>query len=190
MQASVRPPWRLWLGLLLAAAGFAALGWWTGQRALLAPERPPPPGLIVVELGGLVPDLRLSALNGGDGQPLAKPGRTRLINYWASWCAPCRDELPFLDAYARRQGEQGVEVLGIALDDADAARAFLAEVPVGFPSLVEPASEYDSSVQLGNARGVLPFTVLIDGQGRLRQRHYGAFADAQAVADWVAAAGR
>ncbi len=62
-----------------------------------------------------------------------------------------------------------------------------AQVPVRFALWLEPASERDSSVWLGNARGVLPYTVLIDAEGRLQRRHYGAFPNAQAIADWVEA---
>lgn len=189
MTTSERPPYLLWVGLLALAAGFAALGWWAGHRALLPAERDAPPGVSVVEIGGIVPDMPLIYLNSGDPASLRPQGRrARLINYWASWCGPCRAEMPILDAYAAQQGANGVEVVGIALDERDAALAFIAQVPVRFALWLEPASERDSSVWLGNARGVLPYTVLIDAEGRLQKRHYGAFPDVAAVADWVRAA--
>lgn len=181
-----RPPWGLWLGLILLAAGFGAFGWWAGQRALLPAEQAPPPGLVEIGLGEPVPALWLTDLHSGAPAQLPPATRPRLINYWASWCGPCREEMPVLDAFAAAQGGNGVEVVGIALDTPEAARAFLATTPVAFRLLQEDASERDSSVMLGNRRGVLPYSVLVDADGRLRKRHYGAFRDDAELRAWVA----
>ena len=126
-----------------------------------------------------------------DGAPmtLPTPGRAVLLNYWASWCGPCRAELPLLSAFAAEQGGNGIQVIGIALEEPVPARAFLAAVPVGFPNAWEAPGLTDSSVRLGNARGVLPFSVLIDADGRLRARRIGAFTDAADLRAWVDQAG-
>jgi thiol-disulfide isomerase/thioredoxin len=131
------------------------------------------------------------ALMGLDGTPvhIPPPGRAVLVNYWASWCGPCRKEMPLLSAYAAEQGGNGVQVLGVALEEADAARAFLATRPVVFRSAHELPRANDSSVQLGNARGTLPFTVLIDADGKVRARRVGAFRDGAELRAWVDAAG-
>ena len=78
-----------------------------------------------------------------------------------------------------------MQVIGIALEDAADARAFLERVPVGFPVFAEPNSPRDSSVRLGNARGVLPYTVLIDPQGRLVAQHLSPFEHVDDVASWA-----
>jgi thiol-disulfide isomerase/thioredoxin len=174
-----------WGAIVLLGGISAGLGWWLGQRALLPAERPPPPGLEVVAVGALLPDLAFPPIDGGDPVPLAGPGRPRLINYWASWCGPCRKEMPVLDAYAAEQDGNGVQVIGIALDTALEAQAFRKTVPVGFPLLLETPGPGDSSVRLGNTRGVLPYTVLVDAQGRVAKTHYGAFPDIEAVRAWV-----
>lgn len=129
-------------------------------------------------------------LAGLDGRPrrLPTPGRVTLLNYWASWCGPCRKEMPVLDGYARRQGTAGVQVVGIALDDPASAREFFDTGGYGFPSLVEPPGSTDSSVHLGNRRGILPYSVLIGADGRLLDSHGGAFDDAEALRDWAAVA--
>ncbi|WP_227978130.1 TlpA family protein disulfide reductase [Arenimonas daejeonensis] len=174
-----------WTAIIALGAISAGLGWWLGQRTLTPAEQPPPPGLVVVKPGEAMPPLAFTALDGGPVIPVSGPGRPRLINYWASWCGPCRKEMPVLDAYAAEQGGNGVQVIGVALDSADEARAFLREVPVVFRLAVEAPGPGDSSVRLGNARGILPYTVLVDARGRLAKTHYGAFPDVEAVRAWV-----
>ena len=174
-----------WGAIAVLGALSAGLGWWLGQRVMLPPEQPPPAGLVVVEPGQPLPPMALPYLAGGGERRLDGPGRPRLINYWASWCGPCRKEMPVLDAYAAEQGGNGVQVIGVALDSADEARAFLRQVPVGFRLALETPGPGDSSVRLGNARGILPYTVLVDAEGRLAKTHYGAFPDVEAVRAWV-----
>jgi thiol-disulfide isomerase/thioredoxin len=133
-----------------------------------------------------VPELELVELRRGEVRRLPAPdGRPRLINYWASWCGPCRAEMPILERFARDQGPNGVEVVGIALDSVTEARRFLSEVPVSFPLYVEVPSATDSSVVLGNHRGLLPYTVLIGADGRLLKTHTGPFPDDASLAAWA-----
>src|SRR5690606_30868440 len=117
--------------------------------------------------GQPLPPLVLPGLIDGTTRDVAGPGRVRLLNYWASWCGPCRDEMPALHAYAADQGSNGVEVIGIALDEPEPARAFAESLGVGFTLLLEAPGPRDSSVRFGNARRLLPFTVLVDADGRL-----------------------
>jgi thiol-disulfide isomerase/thioredoxin len=143
------------------------------------------------QLGTLGDPVARFAVTGFDGQArtLPEPGKPVLINYWASWCGPCRQELPLLTAFAAEQGASGVQVVGIALEEPDPARAFLATAPVGFATAWEVPTPEDSSVALGNVHGILPFSVLVDGEGRLRARRIGAFTDAADLRAWVENAG-
>lgn len=174
-----------WVAIVVLAGVSAALGWWLGHRVLIPAEKAPPPGVTVVKEGERLPPLVLPELQGGQDFTVSGPGQPRLINYWASWCGPCREEMPALDAFAREEGANGVQVIGIALDTREDAVAFQRQVPVAFPLLLETPGPADSSVRLGNARGILPYTVLLDAQGRLVKTHYGAFPDAEAVRRWA-----
>lgn len=176
------------LGAAMAVLGpGAVLGTPAGQWALghlLGHQATTPDGRAVIGFGDSVPPLPLRGL---DGQPhtLGTGAQPILINYWASWCPPCVEEMPLLDTLATTQGPDGVRVVGIALDEPDEVKDFLARHPVAFPIYLETSGPNDSSVLLGNARGVLPYSVLIDADGRLRKTKLGAFRDNE-LEDWVA----
>lgn len=104
---------------------------------------------------------------------LATPaGKVRVVDLWASWCAPCRESMPHLDELARELGPRGVEVYGIALDDDSAdVRAFLAEVPVGFTILWDPSGQRSAAARLPTNQ--LPTTLIVDRQGIIRFVHEG-----------------
>lgn len=146
------------------------------QGALSATAPAPPEGLAVARRGEPVPGFALPALDAG---PLAVPdawaGRPVLVNIWASWCGPCIEEMPELQRYASEQGANGTQVVGIALDDEAAVRDFLARVPVDYPILLDTPGPADAGVRLGNPKGVLPYSALIDGEGRLLKQRVGPF---------------
>ena len=117
---------------------------------------------------------------------LPTPGRPVLINYWASWCGPCLREMPVLGAFAQRNGVNGTQVVGIALDEPRASRAWIASNPQPYPLLLETPSASDSSVTLGNAKGLLPYSVLVGADGRVLATRTGPFTDLADLEEWVA----
>ncbi|MGY0799649.1 TlpA family protein disulfide reductase [Lysobacter sp. A286] len=182
-------------GVVGAAAGLwfngsdpllrSALGQRALHQAISATAPPAPAGLAVAERGETIPTLHLPDLDGRIIElPAAHLGRPQLINFWASWCGPCIEEMPELDRFATSQAADGTQVIGIALDDADAVDAFLQKIPVSYPILIDAAGPADSGVQLGNLRGVLPYTVLLDGQGRLVKQKIGPFQSGE-IDHWV-----
>lgn len=155
------------------------------QDALSATAPKPPEGLAIARRGEPIPALDLPTLDGDRMKlPSAHAGRPQLINLWASWCGPCIEEMPELDRFAQEQDTTGVQVVGIALDDAEAVRTFLQQVPVGYPILIDAAGPADAGVQLGNVKGVLPYTVLVDAEGRLVKQKIGPFRDGE-IDSWV-----
>lgn len=204
----------LLVALLAAIAGAAAslffeptivyrlAGTEVGQQVLdatLKARAPAPPaGVTIAEKGGIVPTMTLNDVAGNPVElPRAWVGRTTLVNLWATWCAPCLKEMPDLQAFAdaqsanaqkafaQQQGGDGVQVVGIALDDAQAVRAFLRDHGITYPSLIDAAGPADAGVRLGNPAGVLPYSVLVSADGRLLKTRIGPFADAGEIAAWT-----
>ena len=177
-RAGALPPRRRWLYGAAAAvvaaggAGWAALAWRQGQTSAAAV----PAGLWqqsfpTPEGGGL----DLQALR---GQPL-------VLNFWATWCPPCVAELPLLSSFSRENAANGWQVLGIAVDQAAAVRAFLDRVPVAFPVALAPQGGIALSRSLGNLAGGLPFTVVFGADGQVRHRKMGQITP-QNLKDWMA----
>lgn len=161
----------------------------TGQQALqaiaeaTAPQ--PPPGVHPARPGDPLPEIRLPGLDGNIVNLAAiAPDRPLLVNVWASWCGPCLDEMPELQRYARSQGADGVQVVGLALDSAEGVRGFLARTPVDYPILLDTPGPADASVRLGNLRGLLPYSVLVDARGTVVRQKLGPFAPGE-IEDWA-----
>ena len=176
------------VGLFATGPG-PLLGSEFGQRVLndaIAASADTPDGVTVARRGQPLPQLRLAGLDGPDFVlPDDFAGRPLLVNVWASWCAPCIREMPELDRYARSQGEDGVQVLGLALDDPQEVRAFLQRVGVEYPQAVDNPGPRDAGVHLGNPRGVLPYSILVDAQGRLLKQKIGPFEHGE-IDGWAA----
>lgn len=166
------------------------LGTEAGQRmyadTLSATAPAPPEGVSVAKRGDVIAPFEVAGLDGGAIQvPAAYAGQRVLVNIWASWCGPCIEEMPELDRFAGEQGVNGVQVLGIALDDATAVRDFLQRIPVDYAIALDAPGPADAGVRLGNPRGVLPYTVLLSPDGRLLKQRIGPFAHGE-IDGWVA----
>lgn len=164
-----------------------------GQRAIqgvLAAGAPPvPAGVEVAVRGRPVPSIPALTLDGAQvdlREELA--GRPALVNVWATWCGPCIEEMPELQAFAATQPPEGLRVAGLALDEATAVREFIARYGIGYPQWRDSPGASDAGVRLGNPRGVLPFTVLLDAGGVVRAMRVGPFSSAEEISDWSAKA--
>ena len=98
-------------------------------------------------------------------------GRVALFNFWATWCAPCREEMPLLDAAGRRFG---ISVVGIGIDSDVKIREFAANTGVRYEMLVSGPEAVALMRDLGNGAGGLPFSVFLDRNGRIAHRKLGA----------------
>lgn len=100
-------------------------------------------------------------------------GRPLVLNFWASWCAPCVREMPQIDRFFQQQGPNGWQVIGIAIDQPEPVQAFLGKTPVAFPIAIAGFGGLELVRALGNAQGALPFTVLLGRNGRVAWRKLG-----------------
>ena len=141
-------------------------------------------GAAVSEISGTLPDLAGSTLQGGTLSPGDYAGRVVVVNFWATWCGPCRREQPVLSATQERQGDAGAAFIGINYrDDAAAARAYLDEFDVAYPSLEDPSGSLAYRFDVP----YLPATIIADARGMLRFRVVGAV-DAATLDDLIAKA--
>ncbi len=168
--------------LLFVCTAFVLLARVVGDRGLAPPTLPPLTG----RPRSAAPGYELPDLEGRNHRLEDLRGRIVLLNFWATWCGPCREELPALDQLASRHAEDGLVVVGISLDRAgrEAVAGFLEGRGIGFPVLLDPNSE------VGDRYGVrfYPTSVVIDRQGRLVAHVPSAWDwSAPEVSDWLRA---
>lgn len=124
----------------------------------------------------------------GTPQPLARwRGHPLLINFWASWCPPCVNEMPMLDIAARENKTTGVQVLGIAWDKRENVAIFLREAKLSYPVLIADDATTALLPSLGNTSRGIPFSLLTDADGRVRHVRLGPLGPAE-LRDWLAEA--
>lgn len=162
----------LWLLLgaitLLAAAAGYRLGVLGKSAETLTPVTPQLP----------IFETTLSDLNGKTQSLGQWRGKVLVVNYWATWCQPCREEMPGFSRLQDKYRDQGVQFVGISIDTADKIIEFQKTTPVGYPLLIGDITVMESSAKLGNVRQALPFTAVFDRQGRLVSTKLGRLAEA------------
>jgi thiol-disulfide isomerase/thioredoxin len=104
-------------------------------------------------------------------------GKVLVVNYWATWCAPCREEIPALLKVKRMYASNGVQFIGIALDDVPKVRDYAEEMRIDYALLIGGMEALAVSRDLGNRGGVLPFTVVLDRAGKVVFVHAGALTE-------------
>jgi thiol-disulfide isomerase/thioredoxin len=102
-------------------------------------------------------------------------GKVAVCNFWATWCEPCREEIPLLITLYDKYRDQGLDIVGIGVDKLPNIREFAANLNITYPLLVGDMRALDLMRSLGNEAGALPFTALLDRQGVVTYRKLGAF---------------
>ena len=112
-------------------------------------------------------------------------GQVVVLNHWATWCAPCREEIPMLVDFNQQMADKGVQVIGVAHDLLDSTRAFSDEIGMDYPSLVAITGGNELLSAHGNTTsGALPFTVVFNREGEIARTHLGILTAAE-LADLV-----
>ena len=121
------------------------------------------------------------------GEPLlmkTMQGRPLVINFWATWCTPCVEEMPLIDAFFRENESKGWQVLGLAIDQPSRVRQFLTQFPVSYKIGLAGLNGTELGKMLGNDVGGLPFTVVLNANGQLILRKLGKLT-ADDIKKWV-----
>ena len=108
-------------------------------------------------------------------QPLAQwQGKVMVVNFWATWCPPCLAEIPEFIQLQKQYGKQGVQFIGIAIDQKSKVQAYAQEVGMNYPVLLGDLAGIDFARRIGNAQGGLPYTVILDRSGKIVTTQLGA----------------
>ena len=160
---------------MAAFAGLAGAGlaWW--QYRL---EEPSDDALTALWL------LELELPQGGVLQLKTLRGKPIVLNFWATWCPPCVEELPLLERFYQQNAAKGWQVVGIAVDNANAVNKFLNKMPLSFSVPLAGLAGTELSRSLGNLSGGLPFTVVFNAAGHVALRHMGKLS-AQQIDEFV-----
>jgi len=161
-----------WPALLLIGLAAMAAGLWLYQ-SVLAPARASAAALATLQ------SRSFSDLDGSDRTLLDWQGKVRVVNFWATWCEPCREEIPALQRVQAKFAANGLETIGISIDHADKVRQFAKNMAITYPLLLGDASVIDVARALGNRAGGLPYTLVIDAQGKLLASKLGGITEAQ-----------
>jgi len=157
---------RSYLPMLAVAVVFCAAGAWFGARQL-EPSAAAPNALSQF-YGRTMPDS-----TGKQVDMKQWKGKPLVLNFWATWCAPCVEEMPELTALQSELQSKNIQILGIGIDNPASISAFAEKYKIAYPLYVAGMEGSELSRQLGNQAGGLPFTVLVDASGKVRKTYLG-----------------
>jgi len=148
------------IALLAFAAALAfAVGFWLNPWNV---DGMPDSGNVAGLMAASLPDIE------GKPQALAQwRGKVMVVNFWATWCPPCLEEIPAFVRMQEKFGNQGLQFVGIAIDNAAKVREFAAKYQMNYPVLIGEIDAIELARVAGNELGGLPFTVIVDRKGRL-----------------------
>ena len=139
-----------------------------------APAAAAPASAPGTQLAGVIPEFTLADR---DGVPRSLKddwqGKALIINFWATWCAPCRREIPLLNALATARAAENFQVVGVAIDFRDKVLEYARETPIQYPILIGEQDALDAAAAFGVDAVGLPFTIFTDTSGRVIALHMG-----------------
>ena len=162
------------VGFLALACG--ALLWWA-MRPAPAPDDPQPGPVAIAPAALLATSFTDPE---GRAQPLGRfAGKVLVLNFWATWCGPCREEMPAFSRLQARWADRGVQFVGVSGEDAAVVARFGRELGVTYPLWTGGDAVGDLSRRLGNVRGVLPHTAVLNPAGDVVIQKVGPYSEAE-----------
>jgi len=152
--------------VLAVALVFSIAGAWFGARQFQS--APAAPNAVEQFYSRTLPDASGAAVSMAQWK-----GRPLVLNFWATWCAPCVEEMPELTALQQELQPKNVQILGIGIDNPASISAFAQKYKIAYPLYVAGMEGSELSRQLGNQAGGLPFTVLVDASGKVKKTYLG-----------------
>jgi thiol-disulfide isomerase/thioredoxin len=174
---------RLYLAVAFAAmaVGYAVYYFLAAPRAAMETttgpvERQPIAGQSAEAdnaLPAVLPDFTLGDLSGAPRSIRSWPGKSMIVNFWATWCAPCRREIPLLRELQKQHGPEGFQIVGVAVDIREDVVKYAQEIGIDYPVLIGEQDGLDAVNSFGQGSLGFPFTVFTDNQGRIVLFHLG-----------------
>jgi len=155
------------VGLIFIAVAVLALGGGIIARGLLSVT-----SQVSVET---LPDFTLPDIFGQPHAISEWQGKIRVINFWATWCGPCRKEIPEFIELQKQYADKDLQFIGIAIDDAESVEKYLTSININYPMLVDDMAGINLAHQLGNNIDAVPFTLVVNHQGHIIHQHAGEF---------------
>jgi thiol-disulfide isomerase/thioredoxin len=159
------------LMLLISAVMALMGGYWLAQTLRSEPEV----ATTLTYGGGAMINFTLPELDGKKHSLNEWHGQVIVLNFWATWCPPCREEIPLLVNLQKKRGADGLQVIGVAIDNKTAVMLFRRSHDMNYPTLMGDDDTLQLMARYGNSSGSLPFTVIIDRSGAVAVRKLGAF---------------
>ena len=161
--------------MMAGAVVIFIVGMIAGNMIIKAIKAPPEPSETSQSLiGSPAPAFSLQALDGVREESSQWLGQVQVVNFWATWCPPCKREIPLLIDTQERYGNRGVQIIGIAVQDKlEGVRAYAQEKGINYVVLDGGSDGVDIATQYGNDMGILPYTVLVDRNGKIAFLKYG-----------------
>ncbi|HBA66620.1 MAG TPA: redoxin [Methylococcaceae bacterium] len=128
-----------------------------------------------------LPNYRLPDLTGNERSPSEWRGKIVIVNFWATWCPPCREEIPEFIALQQEYQGRGLQFVGIAIETKESVEKYLDFVDINYPMLVAGDQGIILTQQWGNSAGILPFSLIFNQQGRMIHKQAGQLSRAKIV---------
>jgi thiol-disulfide isomerase/thioredoxin len=161
--------------VLVVIALIVALMLWAGIRQTRRKAGPSPEGSATAMKGKVAPDFSLVTLDGKPAKLSDFRGKAVLLNFWATWCEPCKIEMPWFVDFQKQYGPQGLQIVGVAMDDADTKdiAKFAQDMHVDYPILVGKDDERESIANAYGGVQFLPETLYLDRDGKILNKMFG-----------------